>query len=74
MPAERRRPTLKAEWRAPPGTRRAVTSISPIEPSARVPDVVVAEQWFSNVEIEREVRPLARFNDRLSAFARDPLR
>jgi len=37
--------------------------------SARV-DVVVAEQWFSNVEIEREVRPLARFNDRLSVFAR----
>jgi class 3 adenylate cyclase len=35
-----------------------------------VVDVVVAEQWFSNVEIEREVRPLARFNDRLSAFAR----
>jgi class 3 adenylate cyclase len=33
-------------------------------------DIVVAEQWFSNVEIEREVRPLARFNDRLSAFAR----
>ena len=33
-------------------------------------DVVVAEQWFSNVEIEREVRPLARFNDRLAAFAR----
>jgi len=33
-------------------------------------DVVVAEQWFSNVEIEREVRPLARFNDRLSTFAR----
>ena len=33
-------------------------------------DVVVAEQWFSNVEIEREVRPLARFNDRLSAFSR----
>src|SRR6186997_478386 len=33
-------------------------------------DVVVAEQWFSNVEIEREVRPLARFNDRLSSFAR----
>jgi pimeloyl-ACP methyl ester carboxylesterase len=33
-------------------------------------DVVVAEQWLSNVEIEREVRPLARFNDRLSAFAR----
>ena len=33
-------------------------------------DVVVAEQWFSNVEIEREVRPLARFNDRLSEFAR----
>jgi len=33
-------------------------------------DVVVAEQWFSNIEIEREVRPLARFNDRLSAFAR----
>ena len=31
---------------------------------------MVAEQWFSNVEIEREVRPLARFNDRLSAFAR----
>jgi hypothetical protein len=37
--------------------------------SGRV-DVVVAEQWFSNVEIEREVRPLARFNDRLAAFAR----
>src|SRR5262245_36128717 len=33
-------------------------------------DVVVAEQWFSNVEIEREVRPLARFNDRLCSFAR----
>src|ERR1044072_5052974 len=33
-------------------------------------DIVVAEQWFSNVEIEREVRPLARFNDRLGAFAR----
>jgi class 3 adenylate cyclase len=33
-------------------------------------DVVVAEQWFSNVEIERDVRPLARFNDRLAAFAR----
>src|ERR1044072_5198294 len=33
-------------------------------------DVVVAEQWFSNVEIEREVRPLARFNDRLGVFAR----
>jgi len=33
-------------------------------------DIVVAEQWFSNVEIEREVRPLARFNDRLSTFAR----
>jgi pimeloyl-ACP methyl ester carboxylesterase len=33
-------------------------------------DIVVAEQWFSNVEIEREVRPLARFNDRLAAFSR----
>ena len=33
-------------------------------------DIVVAEQWFSNVEIEREVRPLARFNDRLAGFAR----
>ncbi len=37
--------------------------------SGRV-DVVVAEQWFSNVEIERDVRPLARFDDRLAAFAR----
>lgn len=33
-------------------------------------DVVVVEQWFSNVEIEWEVRPLARFNDRLAAFSR----
>jgi len=33
-------------------------------------DIVVAEQWFSNVEIEREVRPLARSNDRLAAFSR----
>ena len=33
-------------------------------------DVVVVEQWFSNVEIERDVPPLARFNDRLASFGR----
>ena len=33
-------------------------------------DLVVAERCDSNVEFEREVRPLARFNDRLSTFAR----
>ena len=34
------------------------------------PDVVVLEQWFSNVEIERDVPPLARFHDRLASFGR----
>jgi class 3 adenylate cyclase len=33
-------------------------------------DLVLLEQWFSNVEIERDVPPLARFNDRLAAFGR----
>jgi class 3 adenylate cyclase len=33
-------------------------------------DLVVIEQWFSNVEIERDVPPLARFNDRLASFGR----
>jgi class 3 adenylate cyclase len=33
-------------------------------------DLVLIEQWFSNVEIERDVPPLARFNDRLAAFGR----
>ena len=33
-------------------------------------DLVVLGQWFSNVEIEREVPPLARFNDRLASFGR----
>jgi class 3 adenylate cyclase/pimeloyl-ACP methyl ester carboxylesterase len=33
-------------------------------------DLVVVEQWFSNVEMERDVPPLARFNDRLATFGR----
>jgi class 3 adenylate cyclase len=33
-------------------------------------DLVVIEQWFSNVELERDVPPLARFNDRLASFGR----
>ena len=33
-------------------------------------DIVVIEQWFSNVEIERDVPPLARFNDRLADIGR----
>jgi class 3 adenylate cyclase len=33
-------------------------------------DLVVVEQWFSNVEMERDVPPLARFNDRLASFGR----
>lgn len=33
-------------------------------------DIVVIEQWFSNVELERDVPPLARFNDRLASFGR----
>jgi pimeloyl-ACP methyl ester carboxylesterase len=33
-------------------------------------ELVVIEQWFSNVEVERDVPPLARFNDRLASFGR----
>ena len=33
-------------------------------------DIVVIEQWFSNVEIERDVPLLARFNDRLADIGR----
>jgi class 3 adenylate cyclase/pimeloyl-ACP methyl ester carboxylesterase len=33
-------------------------------------DLVLVEQWFSNVEMERDVPPLARFNDRLASFGR----
>ncbi len=33
-------------------------------------DLVVVSQWFSNVEVERDVRPLARFDDRLASFGR----
>jgi class 3 adenylate cyclase len=33
-------------------------------------DLVVVSQWFSNVEMERDVRPLARFDDRLASFGR----
>jgi class 3 adenylate cyclase/pimeloyl-ACP methyl ester carboxylesterase len=33
-------------------------------------DLVVVQQWFSNVEMERDVLPLARFNDRLASFGR----
>jgi class 3 adenylate cyclase len=33
-------------------------------------DIVLVQQWFSNVEIERDVPPLARFNDRLGLFSR----
>ena len=33
-------------------------------------DLVVVPQWFSNVEMERDVPPLARFDDRLASFGR----
>ncbi len=33
-------------------------------------DLVVVQQWFSNVEMERDVPPLARFDDRLASFGR----
>jgi class 3 adenylate cyclase/pimeloyl-ACP methyl ester carboxylesterase len=33
-------------------------------------DLVVVPQWFSNVEMERDVVPLARFDDRLASFGR----
>ena len=33
-------------------------------------DLVVVSQWFSNVEMERDVPPLARFDDRLASFGR----
>jgi class 3 adenylate cyclase len=33
-------------------------------------DLVIVPQWFSNVEMERDVRPLARFDDRLASFGR----
>lgn len=33
-------------------------------------DLVVVPQWFSNVEMERDVLPLARFDDRLASFGR----
>ena len=33
-------------------------------------DLVSVQQWFSNVDIEREVLPLARFDDRLTSFGR----
>jgi class 3 adenylate cyclase len=33
-------------------------------------DLVVVQQWFSNVEVERDVAPLARFDDRLASFGR----
>ena len=33
-------------------------------------DLVVVPQWFSNVDLERELAPLARFNDRLASFGR----
>src|SRR5918999_1222168 len=33
-------------------------------------DLVVVPQWFSNVDLEREFAPLARFNDRLASFGR----
>jgi hypothetical protein len=31
-------------------------------------DLVVVPQWFSNVDLEHEFAPLARFNDRLASF------
>jgi len=33
-------------------------------------DLVLVSQWFSNVDMERDVAPLARFNDRLATFGR----
>ena len=33
-------------------------------------DLVLVSQWFSNVEMERDVPPLARFDDRLASFGR----
>jgi class 3 adenylate cyclase len=33
-------------------------------------DIVVVEQWFSNVEIERDVPPLAQLHDRLADIGR----
>jgi class 3 adenylate cyclase len=33
-------------------------------------DLVIVSQWFSNVEMERDVPPLARFDDRLASFGR----
>jgi class 3 adenylate cyclase len=33
-------------------------------------DLVLVEQWFSNVEMASDVAPLARFHDRLAAFGR----
>jgi class 3 adenylate cyclase len=33
-------------------------------------DLVVVEQWFSNVEMASDVAPLARFHDRLATFGR----
>jgi class 3 adenylate cyclase len=33
-------------------------------------DIMLLEQWFSNVEIERDVPPLARFHDRLADIGR----
>src|SRR4029453_1487215 len=33
-------------------------------------DLVLVSQWFSNVDLERDVPPLARFNDRLASFCR----
>ena len=33
-------------------------------------DLVLVSQWFSNVEMERDVPPVARFDDRLASFGR----
>jgi class 3 adenylate cyclase/pimeloyl-ACP methyl ester carboxylesterase len=33
-------------------------------------DLVIVSQWFSNVEMERDVPPLARFDDHLASFGR----
>jgi class 3 adenylate cyclase len=33
-------------------------------------DLVIVQQWFSNVEMEREVPPIARMDDRLASFGR----
>ena len=34
------------------------------------PDVLLLDQWFSHMEAQREVPPLAEFRERLASFSR----